>query len=175
MGYGGARTRLTRLVPALLALLLLGCFSGRGGHEDAALAIHYYRYTADYSGWNVWVWPADPPGEGKSFAFGAPDAEGFVSAYIDLPQSVKEFGMIIRKSDQRGDWAERDGEADRFSTEKEVWMLQNDPAVYTEKPETGKPPIVFAAADREDRVTLTLLTEPEDYGVFSVYERKSGL
>jgi pullulanase len=152
---------------------LLSCTSGeRGG---AALTVHYYRYTADYGGWNVWVWPADPPGEGKSFAFGAPGAEGYVSAYINLPQPVKEFGMIIRKSDQHGDWAERDGEADRFSKEKEVWLLQNDPAVYTEKPETGKPPIVFATADKEDELTLALSTEPEDYGVFSVYETKSGL
>jgi pullulanase len=129
---------------------------------------------ADYSGWNVWAWPADPPGEGKSFSFGAPDAEGYVTACIDLPEPVREFGMIIRKSDERGDWAERDGSADRFSKEKEVWLLQNDPAVHTQKPETGKLPIVFAAADKDDTITLTLLKEPEDYGVFSVYHSQSG-
>jgi pullulanase len=37
-----------------------------------------------------------------------------------------------------------------------------------------KPPIVFAAADKEDEVTLTLAEEPEDYGVFSVCDEKSG-
>jgi pullulanase len=42
------------------------------------------------------------------------------------------------------------------------------------KPETGAPPILFAAADRADQVTLTLIKEPQDYGSFAVYEYESG-
>ena len=121
-----ARISLCFRAPALAALALavfLSCSPARAGRAGAALTVHYYRYAADYSGWNVWVWPADPPGEGRGFAFSAPGEGGeggFVSARVDLPQSVKEFGMIIRKSDERGDWAERDGGTDRFSSDREV-------------------------------------------------------
>jgi pullulanase len=124
----------------------------------------------DYAGWNVWVWPADPPGEGRGVPFGPPGEDGWVRAVIDLPETTREFGMIIRRSDPGNDWAEKDGTGDRFTSEKEVWIRQNDPEVYPEKPELQDPPVLFAAADRADVVKAALLKAPGDYGTFAVYE-----
>jgi pullulanase len=78
--------------------------------------------------------------------------------------------MVIRKSEPSNDWAEKDGNADRFTTEKTVWIKQSDPGVYTEAPEVREPPILFAAADRDDLVTVALAGAPKDYGTFAVYE-----
>jgi pullulanase len=128
----------------------------------------------DYAGWNVWLWPADGSGEAQSTFFDAdaPDTDGFVTARLQLPETrnaIKEFGMIIRKSGNGNDWAEKDGNNDRFTGEREVWIKQNDPALYTAKPDTSKPPILFAVADSPDKITLTLIKENADYGAFALY------
>ncbi|MDR1099278.1 MAG: type I pullulanase [Treponema sp.] len=136
----------------------------------AGLRVHYYRYMGDYAGWNLWIWPADPPGEGRSFPFGPPGKDGWVTAHGDLPGTGREFGVIIRKSGPGNEWAEKEGNADRFTREQEVWIRQNDPAVYTEKPGHTGLPLLFAAADRDDLVNLSLSGEPADYGTFAVYD-----
>jgi pullulanase len=125
---------------------------------------------ADYAGWNVWAWPAEPPGEGRGFSFGPPDAEGWVKARVDLPGTNREFGMIIRKSGPGNDWIEKDGDQDRFTGEKAVWIRQNDPEIHREKPEAGKAPVLFAVADSADQVSLSLSREAADYGSFTVYQ-----
>ena len=138
------------------------------------MIIHYYRYSGDYEGWNVWAWPVDPPGEAGVFVFNPdkPDADGFVTArvFFNIPAAAKEIGMIIRRSEADNDWAEKDGQNDRFTKEKEVWLIRNDPAVYTERPQIKNPPIMFAAADSPFAVIAALPKEPKDDGVFSVYE-----
>ncbi|MDR0876666.1 MAG: type I pullulanase, partial [Treponema sp.] len=165
---------------ALIAAILFSCTEHPSITKQPSLIVHYYRYMGDYSGWNVWVWPANVSAEGgdngsgeaKSFSFDTNkrDAEGFVTAHVIMPDTFKEFGMIIRKSENGNDWAEKDGNDDRFTAEKEVWLKQNDPAIYTAKPETAEPPILFAVADDPKMVSVTLLKEPADYSVFAVYE-----
>ncbi|MDR2483161.1 MAG: hypothetical protein LBD08_05970, partial [Treponema sp.] len=65
--------------------------------DENTAVIHYYRYNGDYTGWNVWIWPADPNGNGEGHEFGKIDKNGFVTASIGLPSTVKEFGYIVRK------------------------------------------------------------------------------
>jgi pullulanase len=125
---------------------------------------------ADYAGWNVWVWPAEPSGEGRAFSFGPPGDGGWVTAFIDLPEAARGFGMIIRKSGPGNDWAEKDGDHDRFTGEKEVWLRQGDPGIYTEEPDLTIAPVLFAVADSAEQVKLNLSREPADYGTFAVYQ-----
>jgi pullulanase len=159
-----------RVLSAVLLTLFCSC-----GTNEPALTVHYYRYNGDYDGWNVWAWPSDPAGNGNRFNFDLnAAADGFVTAKIFFPagtaSKIREIGMIVRKSENDNEWAEKDGSGDRFTGEKEVWLVQNDPAVYTARPELAEPPILFAAADSADTVLVGLMREPADYGVFAVYE-----
>ncbi|GHT74868.1 hypothetical protein FACS1894124_5410 [Spirochaetia bacterium] len=151
------------------AVLLLACSSAKD-RAGSGFTVHYYRYTGDYEGWNLWVWPSDPNGNGETLSFDAPDTDGYVTATVRLPEKIREFGMIVKKSADGNDWAEKDTGVDRFTQADEVWLVQNDPAVYTEKPSVEKPPMLFAVADSADTVTVVLLKNTENFGSFSVYE-----
>jgi pullulanase len=128
------------LAAALAAGLLLGavfasCGSApaEGGGETAVIwTVHYQRAEADYDGWDLWLWPTQPNGEGKGYTFGAPDEENWVTAGAELPDYVTEIGVIVR---QGGDgWAAKDIEDDRFATSREIWLISGDETIYTEKP-----------------------------------------
>jgi pullulanase len=156
-------------------LIVFACSNRTDSLNDQAdsgdtLIVYYYRYMEDYAGWNMWIWPADGQSGGSSYPFNTPDAEGFVTAHIVLPEIKGDLGMIVRKSEPGKDWVEKDGNKDRFTGEKEVWLVQGDPVVYTEKPDITDPPITFAVADSADKVTVYLLKKPSDYGSFAVYE-----
>lgn len=154
---------------AAILVILCSCFSGGPG-AGKGFILHYYRYMGDYAGWNVWAWPVDPPGEGRGFSFGPSGEKGWMTACIDLPETTREFGMIIRKSGPGNDWAEKDGNDDRFTAEKEAWIVQNDPEIHTEKPDIGEAPVLCALADSADEVKAALLKKPGNYGTFAVYE-----
>jgi len=138
----------------------------------ADLTVHYYRYDGDFEGWNLWLWPSGK--DGQSFAFGeSPGEDGFVTASIDWPDAAAkdgEFGIIVRRSEPGNDWAEKDTSADRYTTEKEIWIVQGDEKLYTQKPEISGPPVVDAAANEPGVVTVQLMTAVEDFGDFSVWK-----
>lgn len=158
------------LIPAFL--IVIACSrqpnAASNDHEELTLTVHYYRYEEDYTGWNIWVWLTGK--EGSGFVFNAPDAEGWVKSEIVLSEITGEIGMIVRKSETGQDWAEKDIDHDRFTNEKEVWLVQGDPAVHTQKPDLKALPIVFAVADKADTVTIRLPKKPADYSSFAVYE-----
>jgi pullulanase len=157
-----------------VSMLFLSCAK----KAEPALTVHYYRYNGDYAGWNVWAWPSDPNGDGKGFAF-EPDKDGqdgFITARLffkdgaGTSRDIREIGVIIRKSDKGDDWAEKDTSDDRFTTEKEIWLVQGDHEVYAAKPEIRKSSILFAVADAPTTIKLALSATPDDYGSFAVYE-----
>jgi len=152
-------------------MIFLSCVKP-GKTDEAVLTVHYFRYGGDYAGWNIWAWPVEPPGNGERFLFDLdnPYENGFVTAKIYFPEEVKEVGVIVRRSEDGNDWVEKDTNNDRFTTANEIWLKQGDPVVYTEKPERTGPPVLFAAADGPDTIVFTLVREPEDYGVFAVYD-----
>ncbi|MDR0784935.1 MAG: type I pullulanase [Treponema sp.] len=134
--------------------------------DKRAVAVHYYRYRGDYDGWNLWVWTGDV---GKAVAFATPNTDGFATASVEYA----EFGMLVRRSERGNDWAEKDGDRDRFikrNENREVWILQNDDTIYLEKPEIPGPAILFAVADAPNAVTLTLIKAPDDYENFGVFD-----
>ena len=143
--------------------------SGRPAGENL-LTIHYYRFDRNYNGWNVWVWPVDPDGNGSAHEFGSSRRGGFVTAHIDMNSSVREIGFIIRRREGENEWAEKDRQEDIFTRARELWIIQGDPEIYTERPAVGKPPMRFAVADTPNTVTVILTSRPGDYRSFSVYQ-----
>ena len=134
-----------------------------------SLVIHYYRYSKDYANWNAWVWASDPNGDGAGHRFSRPDRGGFVTARVTESGPVNEFGVIIRRSQGGNDWAEKDTGEDRFTKAREIWIIQGDPVLYTEKPDIRSMPMQYAAADPPTQVLVSLLKAPKKYNSFSVY------
>jgi pullulanase len=155
---------------------LTGCANVDAATQgEYSLVVHYYRYNKDYAGWNAWVWPSVPNGDGGGFEFGKPDKDGFVTAHINVDGEVEIFGLIVRRKSGGNDWAEKDTPDDRFTGAKEVWVVQGDPALYTEKPDVRAMPILFAVADSPDTITAALLKAPKSFGSFAVYDGEKKL
>jgi pullulanase len=120
------------LMALACALALASCASLPEEGEGDPWVVHYFRPDGDYSGWDLWIWPAQPNDNGAGYAFGAPDAEGFVTTKAYLPEETSEIGLIVR---QGGDsWTAKDVADDRFSGAKEIWLISGDPVIYEEKP-----------------------------------------
>jgi pullulanase len=145
------------------------CLSTKSDAGPYSLIIHYYRYSKDYASWNAWVWASDPNGDGGAYSFSRPDRDGFATARVSESGPINEFGVIIRRSQGGNDWAEKDTGDDRFTKAREIWILQGDPAFYTEKPDTRLMPIRYAVADTATQVLVTLPKTPKKYDGFSVY------
>jgi pullulanase len=161
------------IVTAFVAASLLA-FNSCSTTDSAAggpysLIIHYYRYSKDYANWNAWVWASDPNGDGAGHQFSRPDRNGFVTARVLESVPVNEFGVIIRRSQGGNDWVEKDTGEDRFTKAREIWILQGDPVLYTEKPDTRSMPMQYAAADTPTQVLISLLKAPKKHNSFSVY------
>ena len=106
------------------------------------LTIHYQRPSADYANWNAWLWRnvttgTDSDVEKNGVLFTADDDFGKVAVVsVDNMDKFENIGIIIRK----GSWDSKDISADRFITKfnadgtAEIWLRQNDPTIYYEKP-----------------------------------------
>ncbi|MCK5732310.1 MAG: type I pullulanase [Tenericutes bacterium] len=109
-----------------------------------SIYIHYYRYSGDYADWNVWGWQTLPTSEeGESFTFSTDETAaeynyGGVVTEIDIAETfpdVERIGLIIR----RGDWLEKDGDADRYidipettsNGEFHIYFVEGDSSVGT--------------------------------------------
>lgn len=101
--------------------------------------IHYYRYQADYTDWNIWVWQSKPVSQdGASYSFDEDDTAtifnfGGVVTKITLEGDLaeaSELGFIVRK----GEWAQKDIDNDRFITipedytsgELHIYLVEGD-------------------------------------------------
>ena len=114
------------------------------------LTIHYQRPSADYANWNAWLWRNVTTGndsdvEKNGVLFTADDDFGKVAVVsVDNMDKFENIGIIMRK----GAWDSKDISADRFITKfnadgtAEVWLRQNDPTIYYEKP-TGPAVVII--------------------------------
>jgi hypothetical protein len=127
-----SRVVLSAVMALACALVLASCASLPEEGEGDPWTIHYFRPDGNYGGWDLWIWPAQPNDNGAGYAFGSPDADGFVTTKAYLPEETGEIGFIVR---QGGDsWTAKDVADDRFSSAREIWLISGDPAVYEEKP-----------------------------------------
>jgi pullulanase len=111
------------------------------------LTVHYQRSDNDYTNWNLWLWrnvatgtDSDVNKTGVPFT-GSDDFGKTVTVEIDNMDKFENIGIIVRK----GEWLAKDVAADRFISKikedgtAEIWVRQNDPVIYYEKP-TGEVP-----------------------------------
>ncbi len=126
-----------------VASLLLSVVPALAAPDSIKLTVHYQRPGGDYNGWNLWIWKnsdnnsLDTPISQTGVQFTGDDDFGKVATInIDGMKNFKDLGIIVRLND----WAAKDVNDDRFITEfnangsAEIWLVQNDKTVYTEKP-----------------------------------------
>src|SRR5690606_283693 len=116
--------------------------------EPASVTIHYHRFDGDYNGVGIWTWDegqARTPEPAEIFPAGTDDYGPYFvidPAQYGPPEKAAAIGFIPRR---QGDWNRKDG-TDRFwrpEMGERIWLIGNDPAVYTEKPDVS-PAIQFA-------------------------------
>lgn len=123
--------------------LIFSGFPALAAPDSIKLTIHYQRPGGDYTGWNLWIWKnsdndsLDKPVSTSGVQFiGDDDFGKYVTITIDGMKDYKNLGIIVRLND----WAAKDVNDDRFINEfdsngnAEVWLVQNDRAIYTKKP-----------------------------------------
>ena len=123
--------------------LIFSGFPALAAPDSIKLTIHYQRPGGDYTGWNLWIWKnsdndsLDKPVSTSGVQFTGDDDFGkYVTITIDGMKDYKNLGIIVRLND----WAAKDVNDDRFINDfdsngnAEVWLVQNDKAIYTKKP-----------------------------------------
>lgn len=102
--------------------------------DTTKVTFHYQRTDGNYDGWDIWVWPSNPGGDGSAVAFSGSDSYGQI-ATVEMPGDISEVGFIVRK----GNWEDKDISDDRKITVTdgvaEVWLKQGDATVYTSAPD----------------------------------------
>lgn len=117
-------------------IILLASFSHERlttqAEETKTLIVHYHRLDDNYDGWNLWIWPEG--GDGSSYAFNENDDYG-VKTTLNFDSKSDTVGIIVRLNE----WELKDIDVDRFVDLKtgitEIYLLENDPNIYTDKPE----------------------------------------
>ncbi|HZG79041.1 MAG TPA: pullulanase-associated domain-containing protein, partial [Paenibacillus sp.] len=105
--------------------------------ERAKLIVHYYRFDEAYEGWNVWAWPDGLPG--AAYPLAGRDAFG-AYAEVDLEHTASStrIGLLLRRSADGDDWADREVGYDRYVEEvdetgfAEVWVVEGDERLYAD-------------------------------------------
>ncbi|HMA63024.1 MAG TPA: type I pullulanase [bacterium] len=123
----------------------------KGKTKMETLTIHYHRYDGQYSDWTLWTWLDEVQ---KEIHPAKTDQYGLV---FELDLSKYPPKGNINFLPKYNDWKDKDG-PNRFwdrSQPNEVWILPNDPTVYTAEPDTAKT-IQKAFIDDSDSLTVVL-------------------
>jgi len=107
--------------------------------STVTITVHYHRTDADYTGWNLWVWPE--AADGKAYTFGDTVDDFGKTSVITVDSTATTFGFIVRLNE----WEEKDIASDRFfditDGKAEIWLKQGDKTVYTSKPSLDSTPL----------------------------------
>ena len=112
--------------------------------DSPKIFIHYYRFNADYTDWNVWGWQNKPEGlDGSAYYFEDDDTAieynfGGKVLMININETFPEItrlGFIVR----RGNWLAKDIDADRFvdiptlaaNEEFHIYLVEGDERIGT--------------------------------------------
>lgn len=127
--------------------------------NETKIIVHYYRYDKAYEGWNLWIWPNKK--DGKAFQFTGEDSYGKVAAFT-LPNTkdADSVGLILRKSTEGNEWAEKefgDRIISKFKEDgsMEIWLLQGDEKVYLNEGDVDRAPqFLTAKLDEMNLITF---------------------
>ncbi len=131
------------------------------------LKINYLRYEEDYDDWNLWAWVEGETG--SSYPLTEID-NGMLTGTVSILKDVNAIYFILRK----GDWADKDGGNRRvdINNGNEIWLLQDDEAVYYTKEEAVSPKLAFAVMDSNTQVKFKVNSNPNsiNFSRFAVYQ-----
>ena len=144
----GISTRLiTVVLLAATSMFGLNPIANAANPPIVKLTVHYQRVAGDYTGWNLWLWrnvavgtDSDVNAEGIPFT-SSDDFGRIAKVDIDNMDKFENIGLIVRK----GAWELKDIDTDRFISQinsdgkVEIWLRQNDPVIYFEKPSGPAP------------------------------------
>jgi len=128
------------------------------------LNLHYKRYDAAYTGWNIWLWQEGK--DGMALNFGAQDAFGKIfSTSLQVDPWTLQLGMIMRLNE----WQAKDIDKDRFinltrakNNILDVWVVQGDETLYYDLKDIDlSPKFLSASLDSIDMVSVKT-TQPID-------------
>lgn len=145
--------------------------------DEDLVVIHYHRFDGDYERAGIWAWDGRDqvtPEDAEILASGRTDYGVYFvvdpSDYGPDDSDKDRIGFIPRL---RQDWNAKDG-TDRYWTPemgREIWLIGNDPAIYTEKPSIA-PKVAKASIDRADLINVKFSTgmpvadvKPENFEV----------
>ncbi|MEK5480037.1 alpha-amylase family glycosyl hydrolase [Paenibacillus sp. FSL R5-0407] len=99
-----------------------------------SFTINYYRYDGTANDWNLWLWPDGSNGTGNKFTS---NENGIAKGTYKYTQS--SVNVITRLSKPGNDWAAEGPKlkiaVPEGKTEVEVWLVEDIPTVYYEKPD----------------------------------------
>jgi pullulanase len=112
--------------------------------DSPKIFIHYYRFNADYTDWNIWGWQNKPTSlDGAAYYFEDDDTAveynfGGKVTVININETFPEItklGLIVRK----GNWTAKDIDADRFvdipamgqNEEFHIYLVEGDERIGT--------------------------------------------
>lgn len=128
--------------------------------DDLQVKVHYHRFDANYTEWNLWLW-----GEGMDgaayYSTGTDDFGMVYEATIPDAGSSRQFGIIARL----GEWQKKDVDKDRFVTTDtkntdgviEIYLVEGDETIYTDASQIDLSPR-FKSAGIDSNRTITLIT-----------------
>lgn len=145
-----------RITAGLLAIVmvLISTMTGitftwnkaKAAGAGVTVIIHYGgREDNNYENWNLWLW--EEGSDGKQIDFTAEDDFGKIAVY-QTANTPEKIGFIVRK----GEWEEKDVEADRFIKVKgsvaEIWVTSGKEDFAVKAPK-GASSYDFAAMDKK--------------------------
>jgi pullulanase len=122
--------------------------------KNNKLHAHYHRYDGNYDGWNLWTWDETTKSQSQAIQSNNRDSYGLLFV---LAKNNYGNGTAIGLLPRKGEWDFKDGPDRIWRTElgKEVWILQDDPQLFTAPPDTELP-IAAAFVDDIDQVSIEL-------------------
>lgn len=133
--------------------------------DTTKVTVHYYRYDGNYEGWNLWVWPFG--GQGNGYQFTKEDSYGKVAEFtVEGTLGAEKLGIIVRKSEQGNDWADKDISEDRYITKFnedgscEIWLAQGDAKIHYSKDSVDLTPKLVGASIDEIKLINAVVNIP---------------
>lgn len=115
---------------------------------EVTLTVHYVRWDEDYENWNIWSWI-----DGKNGARYGFDSNHTATYSLADPAGIAKVGLIVRKSVDGNDWAQKNSKDDLFidnfpGGKAEIWIVQGDAKIYYSQAELPAKPSNFGACTK---------------------------
>src|SRR6056297_3475696 len=135
----------------IITICIFGCNNLKEKTKMSNLKIHYHRYDGKYEDWTLWTWT-----ESFEKEIQPADTDNYGLIYkLDLAEYPKNEDINFLPKYK--EWQAKDAPHRLWKRdqESEIWILPNDPNIYTSQPDTSKT-VQKAFIDQVDSLTVTL-------------------